>query len=268
MAVQDGRVPRATTRVFGPDVVRIHGDALVLADPHIPYHDAEALEYAVGVAERHGIKTCILAGDTFEAAALSDFRRSVPDERGIAQELEEMADVLAVIAEKFDALIWLPGNHDRRLLHSAYGIGLNWAQIIRAMGLPEKTTATEYHYCEVISDGVRWHISHPDRFALNRAATIAAKRLCNVVMAHSHRIMMTRDVSGRYVIIETGGVFDPRRLPWIALTDDGRFVPVQGFTIIRSGRGHLYDLTAIREEARRKQWQLEQAQVQRQSTNS
>jgi predicted phosphodiesterase len=90
--------------------------ALLLADPHVPYHDRDAMLLACTHGQAEGVDVVVLLGDFMDCFALSRWEND-PRERDFRRELDTGREVLSVLREGFPnaRIIYKLGNHDERL---------------------------------------------------------------------------------------------------------------------------------------------------------
>lgn len=113
-----GAIPKGREEMPGWKPAEITGPckALILSDPHVPYHDRDALMLAARQGQEENVDTVILLGDFIDCFALSRWEKD-PRERNFKRELETGRQVLSVLRDGFpDArIIYKLGNHDERL---------------------------------------------------------------------------------------------------------------------------------------------------------
>lgn len=236
------RVQVAPTRIYD-DPLCITGDALILADPHVPFHDADLCNRAIELAARWNVQQCVIAGDLVDLTALSPFEPDVPV-LPVEEELAAAEEFAGALANVFERVYWIKGNHDVRLYKRLLKASVAGDRADRLIQLAENVTSTQYHWCIVESAGRIWQIEHPLSYSQMPGAVgndLAARFLRNIVVAHSHAVGLRRDRSGRYTIIDSGGVFRPAKLAYINLVHRRNPAVNQGFVIIRNGVGYLFD---------------------------
>jgi predicted phosphodiesterase len=84
---------------------------LVLSDPHVPYHDKEALQAALAVPA----DTVILSGDGPDNYSFSRYEKT----RQLFSPLEELREFqafLTTLSERYPEVIVMQGNHDARFV--------------------------------------------------------------------------------------------------------------------------------------------------------
>jgi hypothetical protein len=92
------------------------GKGLVLCDPHMPYHDINAITLAIRHGQEKGCKDFVLLlGDIHDNKDLSKFDKD-PGVRDYAKELDSVKTLLDVLQREFPnaQLIYKKGNHELR----------------------------------------------------------------------------------------------------------------------------------------------------------
>jgi predicted phosphodiesterase len=89
------------------------GTWLLISDLHVPYHDAEAVEEMLGLA--NSAVGIIINGDLMDCFAISNWQKN-PDERDFENELQTTREVFWSIRARFPKkrIIWKWGNHEER----------------------------------------------------------------------------------------------------------------------------------------------------------
>jgi predicted phosphodiesterase len=211
---------------------RLTGSALILADPHCPYHDAEFVNRVLDIALAGGVEHCVIAGDLLDMNAFSPFDAN--SNAHFEADCAEAEAFTGALASAFRSVLWIKGNHEGRLDKR---IGLHQladGRVKRLVSLTDKVTYSGYYFCHVDD----WMICHPKNastIAGRVAAQLAGKYACNVVAGHGHLWGIAPDVSGRYLGIDSGMCADPMRIEYNAMRPNTRPMMVQGAVILRDG---------------------------------
>ena len=101
-----------------------------------------------------------------------------------------------------------------------------------------KVITSEYDSITLFSENSEWLICHPKNYSpvKNRIAyRLAGKYECNVISAHGHFCGMVVSESGKYICIDSGGLFDPNKILYAQNTTT---YPVwnQGFAMVVGGK--------------------------------
>lgn len=88
--------------------------ALIIADVHVPFHDADALALAIEYAVKDNCRDIIVLGDFFDMYQFSRFEKD-PNLRTTKEEIKSGRAILAYLAKTFKGnKIFKLGNHDER----------------------------------------------------------------------------------------------------------------------------------------------------------
>lgn len=196
-------------------------------------------------------------GLTAEAEAeLMQFAKSLPAKRqgelmgligdigqreerdGASTELDIARRELRRIAERFDKVDFVLGNHCGRLLR-ALQTTLNPHELLRLLELGDKWRIAEYYFSYLDTCNGRYQIEHPKNSTKFSASRLASKHLCHILQAHSHQLNFTFDPSGKYYAIEMGCCVDESRLPYVSQRHNTAPAHVLGAVIVRDGFPYL-----------------------------
>lgn len=253
---------------------RVEGDAFIIGDTQIPFHHAEFIERCLELCKRWGIKTMILGGDALDVESLSSFtpdfendKRRVIDSRsaealvkfadtlksrkreelldiigdaerenGVGGEIKESRAVLKALEEHFDRLIWIMGNHEKRVLKALEKI-LPVDTLATLFGADSpKWEVSPYYWCVLVSGGVEWQIEHPINTGKGSSKKLAPKFGKNIVMFHNHHYSITTDPSGEFYAIEPGMGMDESRMPYAMQRHNAADMHMVGALIVRHGK--------------------------------
>jgi len=216
----------------------LEGNALILADCHIPFHDARFCNRLITYALRTGISQVILAGDLIDWAAFGIYGRLV--EINARKEIAAAQQFFEALQE-FERAYVILGNHEMRLIRQLnYKLGAE--ELTPMFASHPGLVVTNYHWCTLRSGGEKWRISHPKNAHMNPcsvARRLTAKYNCHVAVGHDHvcGAMLTEDA--RHWAISTGVCLMPAKLDYISLVDNMRWRVAQGALIIRDGYPEL-----------------------------
>jgi len=174
----------------------VNNNCLLLYDLHIPFHEESAIDAALEWGKAKGVNTIVLGGDYMDCYGLSHFLKD-PRKRDLQYELDAGYEELYYIQNKLHKakIIFLPGNHERRLdkylmlkapeLFSVdSGLGLDFFLHFSDFGI------TYLKYSQLIKIG-NLFIGHGDEFGIrsnivNPARTFALKGKVNYIGGHFH----------------------------------------------------------------------------------
>jgi predicted phosphodiesterase len=91
---------------------------LLISDLHIPYHDVEAVNIAIGYGVNNDVNTVFINGDLMDFHHLSRFEKD-PRKRSVKHEFDTTKAFLVALRDAFPTqeIYWLKGNHCIRYEH-------------------------------------------------------------------------------------------------------------------------------------------------------
>lgn len=209
----------AHTDDFLDQPIRHYGPIAVTADWHIPLVDYEYVNKFLRHADELGIKTLAIAGDFFNHDALSAFDYK-QESANLRTELREAQHIMGALVERFERIIFVWGNHDARLTKALqYKLSFSASMRLCFGELGEKALekiqfSNLDHFW--VNDAI--YVCHPKQYAQNpltNTRKLAAKVQASVITAHSHHAAVGYDVSGKYVCVEAGGLFDASKTEYL-----------------------------------------------------
>lgn len=219
----------------------------IASDWHIPFYDP-ALATRMFLLCQHWdppIKDLIIGGDFYDFAGASKWFDSDPDmRRTVEDDLREGEYILIQLAEWFERILVIRGNHENRLYTGKLGKEISFDRLSRMMTLiPDKITFSKWPFCVV---NEKWRITHPKPFwknPLSLARELASIHLQHIIMAHGHGMAVGRDKSGMFMAIDSGGMMDPQKIEYVSMVDTahGKWCP--GFLIIEDDKVHVFNET-------------------------
>jgi len=225
----------APTPRFDEPLHVIADRALILPDPHAPFHDAHWCNRVIALALRYGCDTVAVPGDLVDFTAFSKWGRQ---ERVEAEdEIRAARDLLHVLATDFEHVIYGGGNHEMRLPRITGNL-LELRDTMDMFVRDSNVLTTDYHWFELESGGQTFYVEHPKNASVIPArvpAKLVEKLGCHVIGAHGHQWGMVRDVSGRFWCIDSGVCCDPLKLAYIQKVHNTRPRVYQGAVIVREG---------------------------------
>ena len=229
------------TKRYNKPPILISDNVLVMADVHVPYHDAEWCSEVVRCAKASGITDCIIAGDLFDFAALSSFAKSITvegDDGDVSEEVEAAADFVSVLLSSFERVVFTLGNHEKRLSRST-GVKIRTSLIRALLGqrFEKRLQIEPYYYSIIKSTSGAWRVTHPKNASVipvRVAATLCNKFEMNVIAAHGHDWGEATSTSGRYAAA-TGCCGDVHKFDYVQLEDNTRPIMQQGAWMLARG---------------------------------
>lgn len=253
----------------------MEGDALVLPDIELPFHDADFINRVLDIAQAWNIRQAILAGDVLHFDSLSgwepnwtspssggmnaetetqllEFAKRLgskkqgelmelignvgtqEEQAGISNELGIARRELRRLAERFDKVDCILGNHEGRFLR-ALQTAIDPQELLRLLETGDNWRIAPYYYEYLDTVCGRYMIEHPKGYAESTAQSLAAKFNCHVIMGHSHQLDFSWDISGKYYAIQAGCCVDEARLPYASQRHTTRRQHKSGAVIVRNG---------------------------------
>lgn len=223
---------------YPEEMVRIpEGPCALTADWHAPYLSMKWVRRLLAVCGRLKVRRLAIVGDFTDMAWISRYLRK--ETRGsLAGDMDISMSVLAMLTNFFEEVYWSGGNHEDRMANALVGQDVlstlaKWA----AKASPGRLIYTDMRTM-LLGDG--WRLEHPKTFSRDAAKVAAAAAAIfhsNVACAHGHHFGFKYDVSGRYLGIDLGGMFDEARQEYLfksGITTLPVFNP--GFWVYRGGK--------------------------------
>ncbi|MCX8009372.1 MAG: metallophosphoesterase, partial [Patescibacteria group bacterium] len=222
---------------------------LVLSDIHFPTTDYEFLDLALVFGEKHmpsGKRNVLLLGDVVNFDALSIYPHVSPP-YSLSLELDIAEAFLVRLTKTFDNILYVQGNHEDRLRKSLdpvfYGhrfMRLLVDDIASAEGKIQVSMATR---AQVVGSSAVWRATHQKNYSRTQIAVgsaLAQKYSSNIIAAHQHFVGIFRAPYGDYTIINSGGLFDARKMAYVSRVDNTSPQMANGFVFVDAeGAGHL-----------------------------
>ena len=157
------------------------------------------------------------------------------EQDGVSTELNVARKALRNIEELFDSCDFVIGNHEGRLLR-ALKTTLDPEELLRLVDIKNKKwRIAPYYFSYLDTSNGRFMIEHPKGAAESTAQRLAAKFGMHVIMAHSHALDFTWDISGKYYAIQAGCCVDEMKLPYAAQRHTTKRMHKLGAVIVREG---------------------------------
>jgi len=256
-------VPSSVAHVFNQfwqhDLREVPGPVVLTCDWHIPYHSEAWVEKMIAGAEMFGARRLYIVGDYTDQHGLSKFLDATSED--LHATIATVRAMFNKLLHHFDAIYWLQGNHDVRIAKAL----ANRLQLdsLYELFVPKDNPKhrcihfSTYPYAYLKygdSEYDKWLIIHPKEYrkvALSAANDLATVHLASVYNTHGHTVGNGRHRSGRFAIVDGGGMFDATKVEYkmTQLTthpawanaftiawDDGKFITVDDrFPIDRIG---------------------------------
>lgn len=222
------------------------GAGTVTADWHHPLTDYGLVNVMLEQARAlRATNWLLVAGDWFNVDYLSSFDHKQASAGFVPERLGSTATMEAVL-KTYKKVIFSWGNHDARV-HKALGYKVSFTDAMRmlfsdldpALLGRIQFTNLDYVFVDTPVRG-RYRVCHPKTYSqvpLTSGLKLASKHLTHVLTGHSHHAALGYDRSGKFVVGELGGLFDPNVVEYLERTT-GFPNWTQGYGFI-SKDGHL-----------------------------
>ncbi len=230
--------PSPKPRFDNPPVIR--GDCLIIADPHIPFHDAAFLDNVLTVAHAWGIRQGVVAGDLCDETAFSFFGQR-PDNKIWETERRTLVSVMEAMKTAVPKWWLLNGNHEMRLI-KLLAEQIDHAALLRLIDGPSGFEATDYYMCRLETVRGLWLVCHPRNISVIPGRVpqfLAEKYSMNTAASHGHLVGFYPTKGNQHLAIDIGVCCDQERLDWIALRPNTRPAFGQGALILKDGYPYL-----------------------------
>lgn len=231
-----------------------YSDALVIGDVQAPFHSKKTLARAFEVAESWGLKTIVLNGDIHDNYSISAYMSM--SRVTLAEELAVLAGLYDMIAERFERIIFVPGNHERRWIKRMEGAddfeGLIGRTSVRMERWPEfrsKLQFTERAWAVMVGtpDGIPWCFSHTARrrkLPGSLARELGLQEGMHYWHGHQHHLSWTFAQNGRFMAVDGGHCMDEERCEYLSREHIPSGKAIQGFGALKDGMPFLFPIKA------------------------
>lgn len=218
---------------------------LVASDVHIPYHHAPTVAHLLAYAEDVNADAIVWLGDFVDNLPVShygntDLRTTFRDQ------MDQAGHLIQLASEVVPVQYWSKGNHEERWMSKMGYQGdmelfarmANVGELMDSGRLVVSDDATwEYNHGDT-----EWMLTHPAEYSgtplvvPNKLAEVFGK---NTVSGHTHHWGMSTSASGRYTIIESGGLFDRAKVEYVNRKITSHRVWARGFVLLDDGNPTL-----------------------------
>ena len=217
---------------------------IIASDVQIPYYDEELLASMFQIAKSLRVEAIVWLGDLMDMPRFSSF--GIDDTSTTFE--RELRITEAVLREAGDLGVrqyWSYGNHEARLLKKLSNEIL-MERLADMVGVSDLVNDGRL----VISDNPtlqyrdNWILTHPAQYGstpLVIPGSIADIEQMNVVAGHAHHWGLGKSPSGKFTVIESGGLFEPRFMRYIQHRPSKHRAQTKGFVILEHGIPHLVD---------------------------
>jgi hypothetical protein len=174
-----------------------------------------------------------------QGVLLEQLQRLADNRQTDNDEIKAGAKALKILAQVFEQIYCVIGNHDDRLLRKLQA-PMTPQTLLNFMGLTEKCWLIKpYYFCNLTSGGELWRIEHQRAAGINVAIRQADIHDCNVICAHNHLQAFNWSTNGKHYAISSGCCVDEKRLAYAAQRDSNSPAHKIGAVIIRGSTPYL-----------------------------
>ena len=207
------------------------------ADWHAPYFSALWLRRLLAVSKSLTVRDLAIVGDLTDLSWISHYLRK--DGRGgLSNDFDIVLRLLDQLLRAYDDVWWIYGNHEDRFPAALHGQDPMLA--IAKFATRHSGGRLHTSNARTMLLGAAWRLEHPKTFSRD-AARVAAKAAAiyhkNIACGHAHHFGFSYDVSGQYLGIDLGGMFDLNKQEYLfntGITDLPAWVP--GFWVYSGGK--------------------------------
>ena len=158
----------------------------------------------------------------------------------ISQELRAARKCVKAMADCFENIDFVLGNHDGRFLRTI-GSSMFPDELLRLVDQSSnpKWRVAPYYFSVLQTEAGKYQIEHPKSYANSSPVKLATKYQCHILQAHSHKWMFNLDPSGTFYALHMGCIVDEMRLPYAAQRHGTADAHLQGAVIVRNGYPYL-----------------------------
>ncbi len=224
---------------YSKELLRIPAKPTALtADWHAPYFSQLWLKRLLRVSEKYGVKQLAIVGDFTDMSWISHYMRKETRGGGLDMDVRIIFRTLGLLLSVYDDVWWCYGNHENRLPQALHGQDMLQAA---ATAFGAKCTG-QLHMTDMptLLLGDDWRLEHPKTFSRDGAkvgAAAASIYLKNIACGHGHHFGFKYDVSGRFLGIDLGGMFDVAKQEYLyktGITTLPQWTP--GFWVYKNGK--------------------------------
>lgn len=216
-------------------------DYLITCDYHSPYHSIEWHNRSLDVAKKRGIRNVIIIGDLVDFGFASFF---YTDNRPTYDmEKDENKRLIRSFMDNFDKVYLVKGNHEDRLGRMTDG-KLQVQVLLELWTREEWQNRFQYSPYDRAFIGSDWMLVHPKSYSQisgQVAKKLAAIKHMNVINAHGHFLSYGYDMSGKFLAVDMGGMFDVSKIEYKNIKTSTHPEWNNGFGILKDGHFEFFD---------------------------
>ena len=225
--------------------LKLSGDWMIVGDVHSPFTDYDFATLVSMVARKQLPKSArrlLVAGDFFNMDVFSRYPHLV-NAPTWAQEREAAKGLIDEWLNTFSEIVFLMGNHDRRLQKFVAGAFDETDIFALVKANPSLVKASNFGWCTIDTPGGIYRVTHPMNYSINQlgvADVLAQKYGQHVISFHEHHLSAGYDRYKRYVVINGGCLVDPGKLAYVSLDDSKSAGMAAGFVMLRNGAPYVF----------------------------
>lgn len=217
----------------------------IASDVHIPYHNERLLAQMLQDFADHHVEAIVWLGDFFDLPYFSRFDQI--DKGPEWQRDREIGETILRLSAQIVKVQYMSrGNHDYRALAKML-FQINMTDLMRMVGVQDLIEEGKL----IVSDNPSWSymddtwlLTHPDQYGsqpLVVPGKIADLEHRNVVAGHAHHFARGFSPSGRYRVIESGGLYDARYFEYVQQKVTAARKMCSGYWILDKGQPLGFD---------------------------
>jgi predicted phosphodiesterase len=217
---------------------------LIGSDVHIPYYDEDLMDTFFRVARMLHVQAIVWLGDLMDMPTYSPWGNE-DDTTTFGRELRMTEAVLREADDMGIRSYWSYGNHEARLIHRVLnGVGMEELAHMVGVGdlLADRRLITSDNPSLLTTNG--WLLTHPGSYSakpLEMPGAIADLEQMNVVAGHAHHWGLGKSPSGKFTVVESGGLFEPKFMAYLQRKPGKHRKQCKGFVLLDHGTPHLVD---------------------------
>jgi len=213
-------------------------NVIIAGDWHIPFVNKDVLNRMLDVQNEERVPTIIINGDFLDMnniMAMAHGTQQADDT--FATEIKYATTYLKNLSETFDNIYISTGNHELAWIRLTKGLSTP-TMLFDMCHKPDNVTIIESDYLNLHSGDESFRVCHPKNYsklALSVPRMLAEKYQTHIIAGHSHRVATGYDTSGKFQLVENGGLFDSRYMKYVANTTTTNPTQHSGFVWVVDG---------------------------------
>lgn len=223
------------------DLLNLEGDWIIVGDVQLPTTDYAFAALPAAIAKRHlkRPRQLLIAGDLMNMDAFSAYANEI-GMPAFRQEVESARVLIREWRRVFDRIVWLPGNHERRISRMSGGAIL--MDDLRTI-IDTHIETSDYDRATIHTPTGDWLIAHGSNYSVNQlivADQLAQKYRSHIIGHHQHHCAIGWDRYKHNIVIDNGGLFNDYAMAYCQLNTSKSPVMMRGFTMLKSGYPYMF----------------------------